>query len=202
MECPSILAQAAVYQAQLIAPSKWYFRDHGSRAVSLKQVLAPAIKLAEKGVLISSYEAKHLNAYRNFFEKNDEAARILSEKSGVVESKRSINSERSIQNTKTRYQNMGVMVSIKEIAELIIEMQNGNGLISLDDLKKYKSIYREPLIGFYKGHQIVSMGPPSSGGALLVNMLNMLENYSTDSLQWNSSRLCPYNYWGNRKSIC
>ena len=84
---------------------------------------------------------------------------------------------------------MGVMVSIRvKIAELIIrEMQNGNGLISLDDLKKYKSIYREPLIGFYKGHQIVSMGPPSSGGALLVNMLNMLENYSTDSLQWNSS---------------
>ena len=56
------------------------FKDHGSGAVSLKQVLAPAIKLAEKGFLISNYEAKHLNAYRNFFEKNNEAARIFIKK--------------------------------------------------------------------------------------------------------------------------
>ena len=38
-----------------------------------------------------------------------------------------------------------------------------------------------------KGHDIISMGPPSSGGALLINMLNMLENYPMDTLGWNSS---------------
>ena len=165
------------------------FRDHGSGAVSLKQVLAPAIKLAEKGFLISNYEAKHLNAYRNFFEKNNEAARIFIKKNQELWKANDRLIQRDLSKTLKLISKYGRDGFYKgEIAELIIrEMQNGNGLISLDDLKKYKSIYREPLIGFYKGHQIVSMGPPSSGGALLVNMLNMLENYSTDSLQWNSS---------------
>ena len=66
-------------------------------------------------------------------------------------------------------------------------MKKWNGLISLDDLKNYSAKYREPIQGSYKNYDIVSMGPPSSGGALLVNMLNMLEHFSIDSLGWNSS---------------
>ena len=66
-------------------------------------------------------------------------------------------------------------------------MKKGNGLISIDDLKNYSSKYRDPIIGSFKEYEIISMGPPSSGGALLINMLNMLENFSKDSLQWNSS---------------
>ena len=74
------------------------------------------------------------------------------------------------------------------VADLIVaEMKRGNGLISLHDLKNYSSVYREPVSGTYKGYEVISMGPPSSGGALLVNMMNMLENYPVDSLGWNSS---------------
>ena len=51
----------------------------------------------------------------------------------------------------------------------------------------YESRYRDPVLGTYKGHDIISMGPPSSGGALLINMLNMLENYPMDTLGFNSS---------------
>ena len=74
------------------------------------------------------------------------------------------------------------------VAQLIVqEMKRGNGLITKEDLHNYESKYRPPILGTYKGYEIVSMGPPSSGGALLVNMLNMLENYPIDTISWNSS---------------
>ena len=63
-------------------------------------------------------------------------------------------------------------------AELIVaEMQRGGGLISLDDLAAYRSIKREPVRGNYRGHEVISMPPPSSGGVALVQMLNILEGY-------------------------
>ena len=70
---------------------------------------------------------------------------------------------------------------------IVKEMQRGNGLITLQDLENYSSKYRSPVFGTYKEYEIVSMGPPSSGGALLINMLNMLENYPMHNLSWNSS---------------
>ena len=68
-------------------------------------------------------------------------------------------------------------------ADLIVrEMARGGGLISHKDLADYRSVWREPIVGTYRGHQIVSMPPPSSGGALLVQMLNMLEPYDLAAL--------------------
>ena len=63
-------------------------------------------------------------------------------------------------------------------AELIVaEMERGSGLISLKDLEDYRSVWREPIRGAYRGYEILSMPPPSSGGVLLVQMLNMLEKF-------------------------
>ena len=73
-------------------------------------------------------------------------------------------------------------------ADLIVnEMQKNGGLISKDDLIKYESKYRVPIIGTYKNYVIASMGPPSSGGTLLVQMLNMLENFNIAEMKRNSS---------------
>ena len=68
-------------------------------------------------------------------------------------------------------------------ADLIVgEMARGGGLVSHRDLAEYRSVWREPLRGNYRGYQIVSMPPPSSGGALLIQMLNMLEPYDLKAL--------------------
>jgi len=76
-----------------------------------------------------------------------------------------------------------------KVADLIVaEMKENNGLITKEDLLNYKSIYRDPVVGTYRGKKIVSMGPPSSGGALLVQMLNMLENYEVKSIERNSTQ--------------
>ncbi|MEM6643143.1 MAG: gamma-glutamyltransferase [Bacteroidota bacterium] len=73
------------------------------------------------------------------------------------------------------------------VAEMIVaEMNGGDGRITLDDLKSYKSKWRQPLVGSYKGHQIISMPPPSSGGIALLQLLQGAESYPLGEMQHNS----------------
>ncbi len=75
-------------------------------------------------------------------------------------------------------------------AELIVaEMKRGGGLISLEDLKQYQAKWREPMRGDYRGYEIWSMPPPSSGGVLLVHLLNILEEYDLKSMGYGGSSL-------------
>ena len=55
------------------------------------------------------------------------------------------------------------------------EMKRGGGIITEEDLKRYRPIVREPVQGTYRGHTVISMPPPSSGGTVLIEMLNMVE---------------------------
>ena len=66
-------------------------------------------------------------------------------------------------------------------------MKRHDGLITLTDLHNYVAKERAPLISTYRGYEIISMPPPSSGGAVLIEMLNILEGYDLRSLGWSSS---------------
>jgi len=163
--------------------------DHGSGNISLRQALAPAIRLAEKGFQLSHYEARRFNGYEGLFESNDAAAAIFIRKDNNPWKKGDKLVQKDLAKTLKRISKYGRDGFYSgPVADLIVaEMKRGNGLISLEDLKNYSSVYRDPVSGTYNGHEVISMGPPSSGGALLVNMMNMLENYPVDSLGWNSS---------------
>jgi gamma-glutamyltranspeptidase/glutathione hydrolase len=163
--------------------------DHGSGKITLHQALAPAIRLAEKGFELSHYEAQRFNGYEELFQSNDAAAAIFIRKDNNPWKMGDKLVQKDLAKTLKRISKYGRDgFYIGPVAELIVEeMNRGNGLISFDDLKNYLSVYRDPVSGTYKGHEVISMGPPSSGGALLVNMMNMLENYPVDSLGWNSS---------------
>ena len=63
-----------------------------------------------------------------------------------------------------------------------------NGYITHKDLENYKPVERDPIIGSYRDHSIISMGPPSSGGIALVELLNILENFSIEKEDWGSSQ--------------
>jgi len=165
------------------------FNDYGSGNISQREVLFPAIKLAEKGFKLSLYEANRFNNYREMFQKNKAASKIFIREDGKMWKKGDRFIQKDLAKTLKRILKFGREGFYSGfIADLIIkEMKKGNGLISLEDLKNYSSKYRDPIKGSYKNYEIISMGPPSSGGALLVNMLNMLEYFSIDSLGWNSS---------------
>jgi len=76
-----------------------------------------------------------------------------------------------------------------DTARLIVAAMKGNGgIITLEDLRTYEPTIRKPLRGTYRGYEIMTMPPPSSGGIALLEMLNMLEPYDLGSMGWHSSQ--------------
>ena len=165
------------------------WRDHGSGNISRRELLASAITLAERGFELSHYEAKRFNNNKDLFLNNNAAAKIF------------IREDRKPWKAGDRFIQKDLARSLKRIAregrdgfytgktaDLIVEEINrGIGLITHEDLLNYESKYREPITGSFKGYEIISMGLPSSGGTILIEMLNMLENFSLSELGWNSS---------------
>lgn len=75
-----------------------------------------------------------------------------------------------------------------ETADLIVrEMKRGGGLISRQDLSLYRAVERQPVRGTYRGIEVISMPPPSSGGIALVEMLNILEGYDLRTMGLRSA---------------
>ena len=66
-------------------------------------------------------------------------------------------------------------------------MKRGNGIISIEDLERYQPVERDVVKGTYRGYEILSMGPPSSGGISLIYLLNILENYDLTAKKHNST---------------
>ena len=76
-----------------------------------------------------------------------------------------------------------------EIAHLIeTEVKQNGGIMTADDLRSYKAVERTPVKGSYRGYEILSASPPSAGGIVLLEMLNILEHYSLREKGQNSSR--------------
>ena len=165
------------------------WKDHGSGNISRRELLASAITLAERGFELTHYEAKRFNNNKDLFLNNNAAAKIF------------IRGDRKPWKAGDRFIQKDLARTLKRIARegrdgfysgktadlIIAEMNRGIGLITHEDLLKYESKYRDPMIGSFKEYEIISMGLPSSGGTILIEMLNMLESFSLSELGWNSS---------------
>ena len=165
------------------------WRDHGSGNISLRQLLLPAIQLAERGFSISYGFARVLNIFHDFFINDDGAKAVFIKKNGEPWRAGDKLVQRDLARTLKLISRKGRAGFYEgKTAQLIKrEMAEGNGFITKDDLDNYRSVYRTVVTGNFKDLDIVSMGPPSSGGVLLIQMLNMLEQYPLDTLGWNSS---------------
>lgn len=76
-----------------------------------------------------------------------------------------------------------------ETARLIVnDMKAGGGLVTLEDLRTYEPTVRQPLRSTYRGHEVLTMPPPSSGGIALIEMLNILEAYDLQAMGWGSAQ--------------
>ena len=73
----------------------------------------------------------------------------------------------------------------KTADDIVAEMERGEGLISHEDLAGYESKWRDPIVGYYKEHKIISMSPPSSGGVALIQLLKTVQDYDITSWGWN-----------------
>src|SRR5690606_5246344 len=76
------------------------------------------------------------------------------------------------------------------VADYIVsEMQRGNGIMTLQDLALYQPVERPVVSGTYRGYDIISMGPPSSGGISLIYLLNILENYDLRQYMYTDANM-------------
>jgi len=152
-----------------------------------KKLLEPAIRLAEEGFIMSPFMVdalnkryKKLSNYKNFKE-------IFYEDFPVQMNKRLFQLE--LAETLKIISKKGVNGFYEgEVADKIVsDMNNRKGLISHEDLKNYRPVWREPLKGNFKEYEIVTMAPPSSGGIHIIQMLNILENFNLEELGHNSA---------------
>jgi len=146
-----------------------------------KELIQPAIDLAEKGFVITEREAASLNQTKNDFIK------YSTKPSAFVKEKPWKAGDTLIQPelaaTLKRIRDNGVKGFYEGItAKLIVEeMQRGNGLITYDDLKNYVAKERKAIEFDYRGYHVISFPPPSSGGILIAQMLKMIEKYPVSS---------------------
>ena len=154
----------------------------------IKQLIQPAIDIAEKGFVISEREAAGLNATRESFIKNSSRPCAF-----VKEGKWKAGDtliQKELAATLKRIQSEGAKGFYEgETAKLITEeMQRGNGIITTDDLKNYTAKLRKPLEFDYRGHHIISFAPPSSGGIIIGQMLKMIEKYPMSSYGFQTAK--------------
>ena len=156
-------------------------------SISWKKLIEPAIKLAEEGFIMSPFMVdalnrryKKLSNYQNFKD-------IFYEDYPVALDSRLI--QKDLANTLSIIANKGVKGFYEgEIAKKITQdMKNKNGLISSYDLKNYRPIWRKPIKGNFDKYEIITMGPPSSGGIHIIQMLNILEKFNLKELGHNSA---------------
>ena len=156
--------------------------------MKLKDVIQPAIDLAENGFVLSKNMAESINFYHEDFLKIETSKKIFT-KSG----KRFLEGDTLIQkelaNTLKLIRDEGKDAFYKGMIakKFVTESKKNKGIFTLKDLEDYKVAERFPIEGSYRGYKIVSMPPPSSGGICLIEALNVLENYSFKKENWNSA---------------
>ena len=159
---------------------------HGS--MSREKILAPAIRFAENGIPLSHSMARQFAGQLKNMQKYPASLAKFS-KNGEPYKKGDIWRQPDLAKVLKRISAEGRDGFYKgTTAELIVqEMERGDGEISLEDLANYRSIWRDPVVGTYRGYEIFGMAPPSSGGALVVQILNMLEEHDIGAMGYGSA---------------
>ena len=144
--------------------------------LTLQQVIAPAIRLARDGYALSWREARDFQRDK-YLSRFPESRRIF-QRDGNYYQPGEIFRQPDLARTLERIAakpNDFYQGTLAE--ELAAAMQKGGGLITVDDLAQYEVKEREPVRGNYRGYEIISAPPPSSGGTVLIELLNILEGY-------------------------
>jgi len=153
----------------------------------MEDLIQPSIDLANNGFALTEKEAKRLKENLDNFDKYSTIEQEF------------LNNEwqegdtiywKDLAKTLERIRDHGQAGFYEgKTADLIVaEMERGEGWITHEDLKNYQSIWRTPIEGMYKGYKIISMGPPSSGGVALLQLLNMVEGFPVDEWGWNTPK--------------
>jgi gamma-glutamyltranspeptidase/glutathione hydrolase len=157
--------------------------------LKLKDVIQPAIDLAEKGFVLDYKLAASFDSLKNDLLKYPSSRKIFIKDNTNLYHDGDTFKQPDLAKTLKLIRDKGKDGFYKgETAALIIkQIQAYGGYITQNDLDNYHPVERIPITGTYRGCEIVAMPPPSSGGVALIQMLNILENYKFKHDEWGSS---------------
>ena len=151
-----------------------------------KLLLEPSIKLAKNGFKLTLKQSNSLNNVMMVFDSINGSKVSFVKEFEWEENDLLIQEDLSKTLERIRDKKRDGFYSGITADYIINEMNAGNGIISYDDLNNYSSVWRKPIVGEYKNHKIISMGPPSSGGIALLQLLHGAEKLDVGSYEHNS----------------
>jgi len=167
--------------------------------LTLKQVMAPAIKLARDGFSLTWDEARDL--HDSHLAKFPESRRVF-QRNGDYYKTGEIFRQPDLARTLERISgNPDDFYHGALARELAAAMQKGGGLITVEDLAHYEVKKREPVHGTYRGYEVISAPPPSSGGTVLIESLNILEGYDLAKMESRSAQSIHFTVEGFRRAF-
>ena len=158
--------------------------------ISLDRALQPAIALAENGFIVTEDLHRSLSWAKPYMQAHPASLATYYKPGGVPYQVGEILVQKDLARSLKLIAKHGKAAFYQgAIAEAIVaEMQANEGLITQADLATYKPVIRQPIRGTYRGYEIYSMPPPSSGGIHLVQMLNILEEFPLEEWRHNSAQ--------------
>ncbi len=169
------------------------FTEHGSGRLSLSAISAPAIRLAEEGFVVGPWLERDLTTGSARARlQADPAARALFYPGGEALRAGQRLKQLRLADTLRRFGRGGKEAFYRgDTAEAIVQTLRaaderngklvGGAAMTLEDLGGYRAVEREPLVGRFRGYEVISMGPPSSGGMVLLQVLAMLDGFPLDA---------------------
>lgn len=158
------------------------------------QVLAPAIKLAREGFILTRGDTDILDTTVAYFKKDPEAARIFLRKDGTALQPGDRLVQKDLANTLEVIARKGPDAFYKGAIPAAVEKASkaGGGIITAADFAAFKAVEMAPLECSYRGYQFVSAPPPSSGGVTMCQILNILEGYDMKAMGYHSAASIHY----------
>ncbi|HEU5017803.1 MAG TPA: gamma-glutamyltransferase [Pseudolabrys sp.] len=158
-------------------------KKYGSGKFTLADLIAPAIRLAQNGFPISDHVADSLPRARKRLARWPSSASVfLNGDEPLREGDRLIQFDLADTLRAIAEQGPDAFYHGRIAEEIAEAVQEAGGIMTADDLAHYRAVERPVVRGTYRGYDIVSMPPPSSGGVTLIEMLNILEGYDLAKL--------------------
>ena len=179
----SVLGYRAAGVPGTVAGMALALKKYGSGKLTWAELIEPARKLAADGFFVTHRTEKLLRDHQDILSPFADSRRIFL-RDGKLFHEGELLRQPDLAATLARLQKNGPREFYEgETARLIAaDMKEHRGLITRDDLREYAPKERVPLRGNYRGHEVISMPPPSAGGAVLIEMLNILEGFDLKKL--------------------
>jgi gamma-glutamyltranspeptidase/glutathione hydrolase len=163
-------------------------KKYGSGRLTWAKLIEPARRLASEGFRVSDSLSRGLKRNEAKFAPYEDSRKIFLN-NGKLFQEGDILREPELAQTLERLQKNGPREFYEGLTARLIadDMKRHQGLIALEDLKGYVAKERKPVSATYRGYEVVTMPPPSSGGVVLIEMLNILEGYDLRKMGWSSA---------------